>query len=181
MLSSCELFSSTDSAPVDVRYLFLYSLGQKITTCIIAHRVIAHDVTVRYLLLYSVGQKITTCIIAHRVIVHRDGTSRCAISVFVFSWPENHNMPHRTSSHRHRPSRHQSMCDICSCISPGRTGARADTTCASLRKDRPARARRTRCKGRTPTRASTRARAAPTLRGAAQCNMFQQQHQLRAT
>ena len=45
----------------------------------------------RYRVLYSLGQKITTCIIAHR-------PTRCAISGFVFSWPENHNMHHRTST-----------------------------------------------------------------------------------
>ena len=81
----------------------------------------------------SLGQKITTCIIAHRPIRF---TSRCAISgfvslgqnesqewshidrfdspvevrylIFAFSWPENHNMHHRTST----DSIHQSMCDI---------------------------------------------------------------------
>jgi hypothetical protein len=31
-------------------------------------------------------------------VTDRVDTSRCAISVFVFSWPENHNMHHRTSS-----------------------------------------------------------------------------------
>ncbi len=56
----------TESTPVDVRYLFLYSLGQK-----------------------------STISPSH---IDRVDTSRCAISVFVFSWPEKHNMHHRTST-----------------------------------------------------------------------------------
>jgi len=50
-------------------------------------------VDVRYLL----ARKITPCIIAHRPIRF---ASRCAISGFVFSWLENHNMHHRTSTSR---------------------------------------------------------------------------------
>jgi hypothetical protein len=45
----------------------------------------------------SLGQKITTCIIEHRVIDRVD-ISRHAISAFVFSWPEKHNLHHRTST-----------------------------------------------------------------------------------
>ena len=51
----------------------------------------------------------STCIIAHRPTRF---ASRCAISVFVISWPENHNMHHRTST----DSILQSMCDIGFCI-----------------------------------------------------------------
>jgi hypothetical protein len=61
------------------------------------------------------------------------------------------------------PARSRAHVYVCS-APPDRTGACADTTCASLRTGRPARARRTRCKGRTPTRASTRARCADSSR-----------------
>ena len=80
----------SDSTPVDVRYLFLYSLGQKSTTCIIIHRTC---------------QKITTCIIAHRPSRHQ---SMCDIWFCILlarksqhassHMPENHNMHHRTST-----------------------------------------------------------------------------------
>jgi len=53
-------------SPVDVRYLVLYLLATKITTCIIAHLPIRFTSRCAISAFVSLGQKITTCIIAHR-------------------------------------------------------------------------------------------------------------------
>ena len=49
---------------------------------------------------------------SHRRPIDRVDTSRCAISVFVFSWPENHNKTH--IAHRPIPNG-WSMCDVFCC------------------------------------------------------------------
>ncbi len=74
--------------------MFLYSLGQNITTRIIAHRPSRHQSMCDICFVFY-WPEITTCIIAHRPSRHQ---CRCAIAVFVLSWPENHNMHHRTST-----------------------------------------------------------------------------------
>ena len=71
--------TSTDSIRQSMCDICFVSLGQKITTCIIAHR------PVRFQSMCDVCfciycQKITTCIIAHRPIRL---ASRCAMSAFV--------------------------------------------------------------------------------------------------
>jgi len=73
--------ASTDSIrKSNVRYRVLYLLARKITTCIIAHRLIRFASRCAISVFVSLGQKITTCIIAHRPIRF---ASRCAISGFV--------------------------------------------------------------------------------------------------
>ena len=69
----------------------LYSLGQKITTCIIAHRPNRHQSMCDSCVLYSLGQKITTCIIEHRAssIV---ATKNCAISGPLLNEEQHHTL-----------------------------------------------------------------------------------------
>ena len=90
----------------DVRYLFLYILARKSKDA--SSHIDRFDSWVLCDVCFlHLGQKITRCIIAHRPIRF---TSRCAISVlysiyqsmcdicFCTSWPENHEMHHRTST-----------------------------------------------------------------------------------
>jgi len=66
-------------------------------------------VDVRYLFLYLLARK------SQHASSHytTDSIRRSMCDICVISWPENHNMHHRTST----DSIHQSMCDICFCIS----------------------------------------------------------------
>jgi hypothetical protein len=86
--------TTTESMPVDVRYLFLYSLGLKITTCIIAYLPSRHHSMCDGCFCILLARKSQDAS-SH---IDRVDASRCAISVFVFSWPQNHNMHHHTTT-----------------------------------------------------------------------------------
>jgi len=111
-VTTCISHIDRCDSPVDVRYLVLYSLGQKNhnmhhRTSTDAIRPSMCDICFCILL----ARKVTTCIIAHRPIRF---ARRCAISAFVFSWPENHeNDRTSTDSSRVHFSRRQLVPFLC--------------------------------------------------------------------
>ncbi len=81
-------------SPVDVRYIVLHSLGQKNHN--MHHRTSTESISQSSMcdILFCIllARKITTCIIAHRP--SRFACRRCAISWFVFYWPEKSQHAH---------------------------------------------------------------------------------------
>ena len=99
--------TSTDSIPVDVRYLLLYLLAKNHN---MHHRTSTDSIrqSMNDICFVSLGQK-------NHNMHHRTSTDSIPVDVRclpLYSLGQNHNMHHRTST----DSIHQSMCDVCLCI-----------------------------------------------------------------